>query len=152
MRYRFLVVLATVLATAPLAVTPARAKSKYKILHAFTGQPDGGGVFAGVAFDVKGNLYGATTGGGAYAEGTVFELTPGWGGKWNEEILHSFCKDFPHCGDGAGPQSTLAIDPAGDVYGSNNIVTFRLVPVSASASGWSFQLIYNSGSDGLLLD
>jgi hypothetical protein len=61
MRCRFIIALGTALAIAPLAVTPAWAKSKYKILHAFTGQPDGGGVFAGVAFDVKGNLYSGTT-------------------------------------------------------------------------------------------
>jgi len=30
----------------------------------------------GLIFDAAGNLYGTTTGGGAYGNGTVFEITP----------------------------------------------------------------------------
>lgn len=61
MRRRFLVVLATAL----LAVSPTLAKSNFKILHSFAGKPDGGGVFAGLVLDAKGNLYGVTIGGGS---------------------------------------------------------------------------------------
>jgi uncharacterized repeat protein (TIGR03803 family) len=152
MRRTSLIALATVLSTALLAASPAWAKSKYKILYSFTGQPDGGGVYAGVALDGKGNLYGTTSGGGAYGSGTVFELSPGSGGKWSEKILHSFCKGGGRCSDGALPQSTPALDEAGDVYGSSNIAMFQLSPDSASASGWSFQVIYDSGSYNLLPD
>jgi len=148
MRRRFLVVLATAL----LAVSPTLAKSNFKILHSFAGKPDGGGVFAGLVLDAKGNLYGVTIGGGAYGEGTVFKLAPRAGGKWSEKILHSFCKGGGRCSDGSLPQSTPVLDSAGDVYGSSNIAIFQLSPGSASATGWSFQVIYNSGSDGLLLD
>src|SRR5579864_5928973 len=59
MRRRFLVVSATAL----LAVSPTWAKSNFKILHSFAGKPDGGGVFAGLVLDAKGNLYGVTIGG-----------------------------------------------------------------------------------------
>jgi len=67
------------------------AASSYKVLHSFAGKPDGGGVFAGVVIDGKGNLYGTTWGGGAYGYGTVFELATDSGGTWTETILHNFC-------------------------------------------------------------
>jgi uncharacterized repeat protein (TIGR03803 family) len=67
-----------------LMATSAEAASKYKVLHAFTGTPDGGGVLAGVAVDGNSSLYGTTWAGGAYGEGTVFELIPSSGGKWAE--------------------------------------------------------------------
>jgi uncharacterized repeat protein (TIGR03803 family) len=143
MRCRFIIALGTALAIAPLAVTPAWAKSKYKILHAFTGQPDGGGVFAGVAFDVKGNLYSGTTGGGTYGYGTVFDLTPGSDGKWTETILHSFCK-APRCtGDGASVWDTPTLDSKGNLYDFSSAGVFQM---TRGAHGWSFKVIYSGGS------
>jgi uncharacterized repeat protein (TIGR03803 family) len=118
----------------------------YKVLHAFGKGKDGGGVFAGVAFDSKGNLFGATWGGGAFGYGTVFELTPGSGGKWTETILHSFCKNFPDCNDGALPSTTVVIDRAGDVYGASNTAAFELIP--SGADDWSFQTIYTTSTNG----
>ena len=41
------------------------AAPKYKVLHAFGRGTDGGGLWSSVTFDKKGNLYGATSGGGA---------------------------------------------------------------------------------------
>ena len=46
---------------------------KYKVLHAFGKGTDGGGLWASLAFDPQGNLYGATATGVA---GVAFELTP----------------------------------------------------------------------------
>ena len=43
-----------------------------------------------LVFDSDGNLYGTTNAGGAYDDGTVFELTPKAGGGWIEEVLYSF--------------------------------------------------------------
>ncbi len=68
----------------------AWAGSVYKMLYSFSGGEDGGGVFAGVALDANGNLYGTSTGGGAYGEGTVFEVRRGNDG-WDESVLRSFC-------------------------------------------------------------
>ncbi len=45
-------------------------------LYSFTGQSDGGSPVGGVVSDGSGNLYGTTTYGGDYFNGTVFELTP----------------------------------------------------------------------------
>ena len=46
-----------------------------QVLHSFNGT-DGYCPWTGLIFDVGGNLYGTTTGGGTYGGGTVFELTP----------------------------------------------------------------------------
>ena len=43
-----------------------------------------------VVLDSKGNLYGSTVAGGAHSGGTVFKLTRGANGTWNETTLHSF--------------------------------------------------------------
>jgi uncharacterized repeat protein (TIGR03803 family) len=118
----------------------------YQVLYSFTGDKDGGGVFAGLAHDAKGNLFGTTWGGGAYGYGTVFELTPGSDGKWTKTTLHSFCKNFPDCKDGALPSTTVVIDPTGNVYGASNTAAFELIP--GGADGWSFQVIYTTSTNG----
>lgn len=84
------------------------------ILHTFTGVPDGinPGVVS-LVFDSAGNIYGATTNGGTYDNGTTFELTP-TGGAYTESILHS----FGHDQDGAFPEAGVILDSAGNVYGT----------------------------------
>jgi uncharacterized repeat protein (TIGR03803 family) len=127
------------------------AQGNYQVLHAFTGGSDGGGLYAGVASDQAGSLYGVTSGGGAYGSGTAFKLSRSSGNHWIKTIIHSFCS-LPRCDDGALPSTTPVLDSAGNVYGNSNIAIFQLTPGPALASEWSFQVIYNSGSDGLLLD
>jgi uncharacterized repeat protein (TIGR03803 family) len=62
-----------------------------KVLHSFDNKgADGIDSQAGVIIDGSGNLYGTIQGGGAYAKGTVFELTPKAGGGWTEQVLHTF--------------------------------------------------------------
>ena len=43
-----------------------------------------------MTMDAAGNIFGATAFGGAYSNGTIFELMPKAGGGWNERVLHSF--------------------------------------------------------------
>jgi uncharacterized repeat protein (TIGR03803 family) len=84
------------------------------VLHAFTGVPDG--INPGVVnlvFDAAGNIYGTTTNGGTYDNGTTFELTPSSGG-YTESILHSFGSDH----DGVYPAAGVVLDTAGNVYGT----------------------------------
>jgi uncharacterized repeat protein (TIGR03803 family) len=71
-----------------LVVVPgAWAQSKLKTLYKFMGRPDGGVPTASLIFDAAGNLYGTTQlGGGAYNNGTVFELTTNSDGSWTEKI------------------------------------------------------------------
>jgi uncharacterized repeat protein (TIGR03803 family) len=78
---------------------------------------DGSEPHAGLIFDAAGNLYG-TASGGAYANGAIFELTPGGGGAWTETVLYNFCS-LSGCADGAGPAwSSLIFDAAGNLYGT----------------------------------
>lgn len=74
------------------------------ILHNFAYSKTGGAVPVGtLIFDGNGNLYGATElggnqcefNGGSYGCGTVFELSPGAHGIWNETLLHLFLINGP---------------------------------------------------------
>lgn len=100
------------------------------ILHGFDGQ-DGKAPFAGLIFDAKGNLYGATIDGGTDGYGTVFELTltvpPD--GTWTETVLTSFTEsDGP-----AAPYASLVMDPSGNLFGTGADWAFELSPGS---DGW----------------
>jgi uncharacterized repeat protein (TIGR03803 family) len=91
------------------------------VLYSFcsrTNCGDGAQPAAGVVFDLAGNLYGTTSGGGgAHGGGTVFKLAPNADGSWRESVLHSFCSRT-NCGDGAFPPASLIFDPAGSLYGT----------------------------------
>jgi len=84
------------------------------VLHSFRGK-DGQSSFTGLVFDADGNLYGTTIQGGAFGQGTVFELAPDGHGGWKETVLHSF-KDRP----GSSPLGTLIFGPQGHLYGTTN--------------------------------
>src|ERR1035437_2552607 len=124
-----------------------------KVLYTFTGGVDGSQPYqAGVIFDPAGNLYGVTQYGGAYGQGTVFQLTPSPDGVWTETVLHSFT-GVP---DGEQPQGGLAIDAAGNLYGTTSWggdpsawcgTVFELSP---SSSGWTFTVLhaFTNGQDG----
>ena len=90
------------------------------ILYSFNPNDDDGySPKAGVTFDSAGNLYGTTYLGGESELGTVFELSPGTGGIWSEQILHSFRgvgEDGPI--DGESPESNIIIDAEGNLYGT----------------------------------
>jgi uncharacterized repeat protein (TIGR03803 family) len=145
-----------------LLASSATAQTKYTVLYSFTGGTDGGGVYDSVVFDAKGNLYGTTTGGGAYGAGTVFELTPTTQGAWTETVLHSF--PYPSA-DGAEPNGNVIFDAAGNLYGTTQTAgangrgtIFEMTPGS---SGWTFSVLYSFGtqsgdggspSEGLTLD
>jgi uncharacterized repeat protein (TIGR03803 family) len=148
------------LAAFALAVS-AQAQT-FKVLYSFTGGSDGGGAWSSVVMDKPGNLYGTTSGGGAYGYGTVFELSPNSDGTWSETVLHSFKNGDP---DGQEPQANLILDAAGNLYGTTPIggkhnvgTVFELTPGS---SGWTLTLLYTFGSyigdaagqrGGLLMD
>jgi uncharacterized repeat protein (TIGR03803 family) len=122
-------------------------------LYTFTGGLDGGQPFAsGVIFDPAGNLYGVTQYGGAYNQGTVFELTPSTSGTWTETVLYSFTGGS----DGGQPLYNPVIDGAGNLYGTatfggagiygNCGTVFKLSP---SESGWTFTVLlsFTGGND-----
>jgi uncharacterized repeat protein (TIGR03803 family) len=80
------------------------------ILHSFFGGDDGMYPYGSLVRDPAGNLYGVTYFGGAFEGGTVFKLDA----NNNETIVHS----FGGAGDGAPPGAGLAMDRAGNLYGT----------------------------------
>ena len=85
------------------------AKPKFKVLASIPG-----GLWSGLTFDKQGNLYGLTTGGGAYRDGSIFKMTRGLNGKWAVTTLHSF--NFNP--DGEAPNGDLIFDAKGNLYGT----------------------------------
>jgi len=86
-----------------------------KILYSFGSQAgDGENPQAGLIFDANGNLYGTTYEGGAYYEGTVFELTAAGA----EKVLYSFGSQ---AGDGNYPEAGLIFDNNGNLYGTTKL-------------------------------
>jgi len=111
-----------------------------KTLHAFefcnTGAcADGSTPYGNLVGDSAGNLYGTTAGGGANAQGTVFELSPDGHGGWTYKIIYNFCSEAD-CEDGADPQATLIIDTNGTLYGTTQAPeagkAFRLTPTGGN--------------------
>jgi len=128
-------------AMALILASSVLAAPKYKVLHAFGSGKDGGGLWGSLAFDAKGNLYGTTSGGGAYGDGTVFELTPGSNGRWSETILHSF-PSFPD--DGGAPFSTPVLDAAGNLYATANGGTHNSgIVLELAHDSWAETILYN---------
>ena len=123
------------------------------VLYRFTQGDDGAYPSGGVIFDNSGNLYG-TTEFGISGNGTVFELTPS-GGQWIYTLLYSLMSGQSGVG---GPLGTLAMDAAGNLYGTTNQggigdcygecgTVFKLTP---SAGSWAYTLLYDftDGTDG----
>jgi uncharacterized repeat protein (TIGR03803 family) len=126
----------TILALAVVLTSTGWAKPKFKILH---GVP--GGLFGGLTFDSKGNLYGGTSGGGDHNKGTIFQLKPGAHG-WTLTTLHSFDGY-----DGGSPNGGLIFDSAGNLYGTspsggayNGGNVFEMTPGSG---GWTLKDLYD---------
>ncbi len=113
-----------------------------------TGCPGGFTLNAGLVIDKAGSLYG-TAQGGALGGGLVFQISGG-----TETVLYNFCAQT-NCADGAGPQSGLAIDASGNLYGttwgggtckissSGCGVVFELSPPSTQGAAWTETILYN---------
>jgi uncharacterized repeat protein (TIGR03803 family) len=107
------------------------------VLYSFQGGTDGANPQAGVIRDSAGNLYGTTMSGGAYGNGTVFQVSP----TGVETVLYSFQGGT----DGANPQAGVIRDSAGNLYGTtyvggaNNAGTvFVLSPTGVETVLYSF--------------
>ncbi len=106
------------LAPPPTSCTSFICNWQETILHQFTGQPDGSLPASRLIFDSAGNMYGATFFGGLYNDGAVYELSRN-GGGWTENVIYSFNTNNQGLGV-ALPGGSLAIDPAGNLYGAAN--------------------------------
>ena len=122
-------------------ITPSGTLS---VLHSF-GRADGANPYLSkMVRDKAGNLYGTTIAGGANDIGTVFKVTP----TGVETVLHSFASDGK---DGYRPYTGLAIDGAGNLYGttysggaSNYGTVFKVTPSGTETVVYSFK----GGTDG----
>lgn len=97
----------------------------------------------GLTIDTKGRLYGMSPQGGAnYAFGGVFELRR-VNGVWRESVIHS----FSNVNDGAYPYGTVAINAAGEPYGTTEDsyllgysgIVFQL---SRNKQNWQEKILY----------
>lgn len=87
-------------------------KDAQTVLHAFAGAGDGETPNGPMVRDASGNLYGATTFGGAYGYGTVFEVTA----SGEESVKYS----FDGAADGSEPYGGLYLDREGSLYGTTS--------------------------------
>jgi uncharacterized repeat protein (TIGR03803 family) len=72
----------------------------------------GGTPYGGVVLDAAGNLYGTAFDNGSANLGTVFKVDPSSG---QLTVIHNFASS-----DGGNPKSTLAVDSAGNLYGTTS--------------------------------
>jgi uncharacterized repeat protein (TIGR03803 family) len=84
------------------------ADGTFTTLYNFAGGSDGAFPDGGLERDKAGNLYGATFGGGAHNNGTVFKLTP----DGTETVLYSFAGGT----DGGRPEGDVLLRK-GSLYG-----------------------------------
>jgi uncharacterized repeat protein (TIGR03803 family) len=109
-------------------------------------------------FDSAGNLYGTALDGGTTSTscpqgcGGVFELSATGGGAWTERVLYLFTGG----NDGAEPTGNLALDSAGNLYGTTSIggtagfgVAFQLTPTTNGPYQLSTLHSFQGASDGI---
>jgi uncharacterized repeat protein (TIGR03803 family) len=120
------------------------------VLHNFAGGADGATPESFLVRDKAGNLYGTTTAGGVSGAGTVFKVTA----AGVESVLYSFTGKT----DGAAPEAGLAIDAAGNLYGTTtaggakgNGTVFKLIS-SKTGGRWMERVLYSfgTGTDGTI--
>jgi uncharacterized repeat protein (TIGR03803 family) len=123
-----------------------------KVLYSFcsTTNCDDGTNPEGLVFGAAGKLYGITLTGGGNGFGAVFELAPGKGGIWSENVLHNF--DFTG-GDGYYPYDGLIADAGGNLYGTtewggayNSGTVFQLIP--GAKGKWTEERLHNFNDNG----
>lgn len=119
------------------------------VLYNFKGGSDGANPVGVLILDKSGNLYGTTTGGGAFGAGTVFEVNA----EGHEMVLYSF-KGGP---DGTAPEAGLAWDAEQNLYGATTAggtngsgIVFKLSPPAKKGAEWTESVLYSfgAGSDG----
>jgi uncharacterized repeat protein (TIGR03803 family) len=99
------------------------------VLHRFGTDSDGSSPVGSLIRDSAGNLFGATSSGGASGWGTVYELDP----KGFDTILYAFTNGD----DGGLPSAGVIRDPEGNLYGTTSLggtrnggVVFKLTGVA----------------------
>jgi uncharacterized repeat protein (TIGR03803 family) len=133
--------------------TPGSAWTETALYNFGQFNADGQAPAGTLVFDASGNLYGTAIEDGQYGYGTVFELTPPSSGvgPWTETILYNFKGGR----DGAGPNSGVVFDQAGNLYGTtyeggsaNYGTVFELSPSGDGTWNESVLHTFTGKSDG----
>lgn len=131
-------------------LSPSGSSWTENLIYSFRGKGDGADPLGGLLL-ASGSLLGTTNylfGG----EATVFQLTPGQG-NWVFNLMYTFGQQ-----DGYGPEASLTMDAAGNVYGTTVEggaygygSVFELTP---SNGGWTYTSLHDftGGSDGSYID
>jgi len=131
------------------AFLPSRCagQNPFKILYKFGAYPDAQ-TPQGLCRGANGVLYGASTSGGIYGYGTVFELQPpsAPGGAWTETVLYSFA---PQNGDGLEPPSGPVMGPNGTIFGLTATIdsyggVYEMQPPAGQGGTWTETTIFRS--------
>jgi uncharacterized repeat protein (TIGR03803 family) len=127
----------------------------YKVLHSFSGKPDGAFPYYGfLVGDGKGSLYGSTASGGTSGIGKIFKVDVTTGAVTD-------VYDFLGGSQGAYPKAGLVMDSAGNLYGTTSAggydssgIVFKLDTTGTFTVLHSFNLSTDGGfpNDNLILD
>ena len=101
-------------------LSPTSGGWTFSTLYTFQGNADGQSPSTSLLMDAAGNFYGATYVGGHGLScfqgcGTVFKLSPDGSGGWTKTTIYNFGL-YPS--DGNWPGGNLAMDAAGNIYGT----------------------------------
>ncbi len=119
---------------------------KLTTLVSFDGADGQGPGQAALIQGTDGNFYGTTPAGGAFGEGTIFQMTP----SGTLTTIYSFCSQGS-CDDGSTPLAGLMQATNGSFYGTTNVGgEFNTGAVFSYASGLSpfAEMVPNSGIVG----
>jgi hypothetical protein len=115
------------------------------ILYSFPSTFGLGSPVAGVAFDSKGNLYGAA-GGSSNGLGGIYQLSPQGNGEWTATAIYIFTGGS----DGRFPNSRLVLDSNGNLFGTTTAPgeVFELSPFSGGTWKETTLHTFTAQSDG----
>jgi hypothetical protein len=133
---------------------------KETVLYTAT-DTDAANNFLSIVIGGNGIIYGTSTYGGTYGEGSVFSLTPPStpGGSWTATTLYSFAG----APDAAQPNPGLIVGPSGALYGTSNMggpscqlssegcgTIYALAPPASPVGAWTEKILYafTDGNDG----
>jgi len=100
-------------------LSPGKGAWSETVLYNFCSQAncaDGANPESVLALDASGDLLGTATSGGANQEGVLYSLVPN-GGSSQYSVLYNFCSQA-NCADGTSPMGRLALNAAGDIFGT----------------------------------
>jgi uncharacterized repeat protein (TIGR03803 family) len=120
------------------------------VLYSFGDLADGSTPSGPVILDSSGNIYGVTSLGGAFNQGTLYKYVPAANGQLaTESLLYSFGGSTT---TGSYPNGSLVFDVGGDIYGVTNGggddagdgVIYMLAPTKTS---WTESVLFSFTTD-----